>query len=408
MKTKTLTGIVAGLLAGALAVGGCAIQESPIPKIEIEESNVVVEETPKENIVVQDDNSPLSNLIFIDFPITGPHDLKPSSNNLCQYGPNYENPEDGEEGYSITFIVPPENYEYPIKEWKLATEIYSTKGLGFISISGDKYKKMLEVGCQERTFYSSYEEEASACQGEWWGVIMTSSRYEEQWKAYFDYINNTEINLTTGEKTPIDQEQSDKLFSARRYELYGDAEQNEEERIAFYKLSLNTVLYHGGFDKKQVERLCSKLGDLTGNEIYDELLGDIMGNLKEYRGSLRSFCLDGRKKRTIQSILLPNLSQKEIEQIPCPIRYFRGEHYMYTSLEKIGDTQTTYFDDAFRTGSGIPIDQIPIIDRDRSLPIYLEDGIFSVLGYPRIYQQNPSESQFFTIRLNTKDVENEN
>jgi len=146
-------------------------------------------------------------------------------------------------------------------------------------------------------------------------------------------------------------EQSD-LFSATRYESMGDLEQNEQEKIAYYKLALNTLLFHNERNDEKIERLCEKLGDITQDEVYDSLANDIAKNFDAYSGffdyfrGCDSFIPVGpffETRAVAYVIKLPTLPASEIRPLPACLFYSNKEkevenHMLYTPLETISDS----------------------------------------------------------------------
>jgi len=142
--------------------------------------------------------------------------------------------------------------------------------------------------------------------------------------------------------------QSD-LFSATRYEAMGDTEQSEQEKVAYYKLALNTILYYGEYEEGQVERLCRKLSTTTDNILYRLLIGDIKENINDYSEDFNELsCKNGSFYApwgtTYPFIVLPRLLQDdELKNIPPwaihdhggrEIKLIKG---MYTPLEELAD-----------------------------------------------------------------------
>ncbi|MBU1245637.1 MAG: hypothetical protein ABIJ20_04645 [Nanoarchaeota archaeon] len=123
-----------------------------------------------------------------------------------------------------------------------------------------------------------------------------------------------------------------RLFNADTYEEKGDKEYDKEDKIAWYELSLNTLVYQGDCDEEQINRLCLKLHDGAGKlyrddervDCYESLSFTIIENFDEYHEQF-SECgvFYGGELINLPS----SLTEEEFESIP---RGIRGDSY-YTS-----------------------------------------------------------------------------
>jgi len=168
------------------------------------------------------------------------------------------------------------------------------------------------------------------------------------------------------------------LFCVQRYETRGDEEQNIEEKISFYELALNTLVYQGVYDEKQIDRLCSKLNESAEKlcsdygpiqepgdyefvqewlDCYKGLSSSIKENFSGYHSYFR-LIYNGEDLEPIFhsgvriAISLPlSLSKEEFEAIPGPLKgsnYYSSDEFgnvrtiksMYTTLPCIADVST--------------------------------------------------------------------